>query len=541
MDRPLSPAPNGQLVRLLGLAFAGSDLVFEVDAQGLITFALGAAERVTGRPEKQLVGLSWTEIVAPEEADLLQALQQSVAEGERQGPLRVAMREIGSSKRKRSSMLSVFRLPHNQQRLSCALSLGPPPSTHQQTDKWGLMEPEAFAGAAAALIEEAQDAGLPVRMDLVELAGLAAKMKSMAPVDAAATRRRLAAAFRAEAYQGVGASEVAADRYAVLRGGNASADRVAERLKAATGPGISPLVAELPLPPDAEDPTMKAVRYALDRFIEAGPAAAQEGFAASVQRTVEDTTRFQSVLSEGCFDLAYQPIVYLSDRRLHHFEALARFDADKSPADTIRLAEELDLILDFDLAVAKSVGKVLTAHPDVKVAINVSAISLMQPRFVQILSKDLLADSKLRKRMLLEITETRRLDDLGRAKAAIEALGRAGYVVCLDDFGAGAASLDYLRRLPFAYAKIDGRFIQQLGSSSRDAIILKHIVALCRDLGVYTIAEMIETRQTAEAARSLGVDLGQGWAFSKPLPEPVWGQETPSVSARRRGEREDWS
>lgn len=529
------------MLRLLGLAFAGADLVFEVDAHGRIGFALGAAERLTGRAEKDLVGLSWTDILAADETELLNALQLGVVEGERQGPLRVGLQPSETAKRKRRAMLSVFRLPNNDQRLSCALSLGPASMSEQRTDRWGLMEAASFASVAAAMIEEAQGAGLPVRVDLVELEGLGAKMKAMAPADAQAMRARLAAAFRAEAYQGVGAAELSADRYALVRNSGAPAERVAERLKRAAGTNISPVVAELPLPSDPIGETAKAMRYALDRFIADGPTEAAKGFAASVRRTVEDAARFKAILAERSFQLAYQPIVRLSDGKLHHFEALARFDNQVSPAETIRLAEELDLILDFDLAVAACVSEVLTRHPDVRIAANVSGLSLMQPRFVARLTDDLAPDSKSRGRMLLEVTETKQLGDLDAAKAVIERLNLFGYVVCLDDFGAGAASLDYLRRLPVAHVKIDGRFIQKLHANSRESVILKHVVALCRELGIGTIAEMIETRGAGEIARRLGVELGQGWAYSEPLPEPVWaGAEAPVVT-RRKGETVDWS
>jgi EAL domain-containing protein (putative c-di-GMP-specific phosphodiesterase class I) len=382
---------------------------------------------------------------------------------------------------------------------------------------------------------------LPVRVDLVEMEGLGAKMKAMAPADADAMRARLAAAFRAEAYQGVGAAELSADRYALLRGGNAPAERVAERLKRAAGPNISPVVAELPIPADSVGQTVKAMRYALDRFIADGPSEAAKGFADSVRKTVEEAARFKAILTEGGFQLAYQPIVRLTDTRLHHFEALARFDNDVSPADTIRLAEELDLIVDFDMAVARCVGEVLAGRPDARIAVNVSALSLMQPRFIESLTSDMARDANSRRRMLLEVTETKQLEDLDAARKIIERLSQVGYVVCLDDFGAGAASLDYLRRLPVAYVKIDGRFIQKLHVDSREAVILKHVVALCSELKIGVIAEMIETRSAGEIARGLGVELGQGWAFSEALPEPVWaGPEAPAI-ARRKGERVQWS
>ncbi len=525
------------MLSLLGLAFAGADFVFEVDDLGEIAFALGAAERLTGQADTGLIGQPWARIFSPDESELLDALLRSVGPGERQGPLRLALRDRPSAP-KRHAMLSVFRLPQNARRLSCALSLGPAAVGDQSVDRFGLIDPLSFPSAAEALINEAQSAGLPVRMHLVELSGFHAETEAMKPDAAQATKRRLAAALRAEAYQGVGAAEVAIDRYAVLRGAGGSAERFSERIKAATGQNVSPVISELALAADGGTLHHRAMRYALDRFIEDGPAAAAQGFSAAVQRTVRETAEFKNRLAEGAFQLAYQPVVRLSDGGLHHFEALTRFEADASPAQAIRLAEELDLIFELDIAVAKSVARVLAKRPSARIAVNVSALSLMQPRLLAAFTTDLVPDPAIRRRMFIEVTETKKLHDLTAAQAVIEQLCRAGYVVCLDDFGAGAASLDYLRRLHVAYVKIDGRFIQQLHAEPRDAIILKHIVALCGELGISTIAEMIETPETADIARNLGVELGQGWAFAKPLPEPVWEG---AQRAHRRGEVVQWS
>ena len=142
--------------------------------------------------------------------------------------------------------------------------------------------------------------------------------------------------------------------------------------------------------------------------------------------------------------------------------------------------------------------------------------------------------------MLLEITETRLIDDLDRANQLIGKLRAAGHVVCLDDFGAGAASLDYLRKLDVDFVKIDGRYIQTMEAGSKDATIVKHVVQMCAELGMQTIAEMIETQETADLVKSLGVNLGQGWVYAKALPTPVWEPSSSSSTRRRSGSREEW-
>jgi EAL domain-containing protein (putative c-di-GMP-specific phosphodiesterase class I) len=77
---------------------------------------------------------------------------------------------------------------------------------------------------------------------------------------------------------------------------------------------------------------------------------------------------------------------------------------------------------------------------------------------------------------------------------------------------------------------------------SRDALVVKHLVALCQELGVATIAEMVETEDVARLSRDLGVELGQGWAFSKPLETPRWSPPPPppKPARTRAGAREVW-
>lgn len=530
-------------VRLLGLAFAGADLVFEVTNQGEITFALGAAERLTGLSDTALIGKRWESLVGDDDADLLSALLTGLQPGERQGPLRVTLKSPKAGRLTRYGSLSVFRLPQLGDRVSCALSLGAPGGMDQVAPQTGaLMAPENFTTAATQMLAEADRAGLALRLDLVEMNGLADSLSSLSPEAAEQARKRMAATLRAESYAGLGAAEIAQDRFALVRTATSSNQRLEERLGQATGGTVKPQTAQLPLTAGSVSQNMRAMRYALDRYLEDGPEAAAKGFGAAVEQTVRETTRFKSILADSAFQLAYQPVVSLSDTKLHHFEALARFEANASPADTIRLAEELELISEFDMAVVKGVQKALmTAPKGTRIAANISAHSLMLPRFFDDLVGVTALTPSMRPRMLLEVTETRLIDDLDRANQLISQLRALGHVVCLDDFGAGAASLDYLRKLEVDFVKIDGRYIQTMAAGSRDAVIVKHVVQLCAELGMSTIAEMIETRETADLVKSLGVNLGQGWVYAKALPEPIWQPSPSSAGAvRRSGAREEW-
>jgi EAL domain-containing protein (putative c-di-GMP-specific phosphodiesterase class I) len=523
--------------RLLGAAFAACDLMFEVDGEGMITFALGSTQGLAARADGSLEGQCWRNLFSVDDQHLLAALLRSVGRAERKGPLAVTLAPESPEIPGQPAMLSVFRLPDRPgDPLSCAL-------TFHGLSGWGggdhehLASKEEFGDTARRLMREAEDAGLSLRVDLVQVDGLAAETGAGGDI----LRQRVTATLRANAYNGEGAAEVAPDRFAVLRPTSASAADLDEQLREVAGGAVKPVVASLALNAASVDENIRALRYALDQYIEAGAKEASLNFGAVVQKTAREAAKLKSALASRAWSLVYQPVVALKEGALHHFEALARFEPGASPAPSICLAEELGLIADLDLAVARKVVEVLVRHkPPLEIAANISAASLMQPAFQKALAALTDHDQRLRPRLLLELTETHCLTDLEAANRAIQGLRRLGHRVCLDDFGAGHASLDYVRRLEVDFIKFDGRYIRALTAGSRDEVILKHMVGLCRELRIETIAEMIETEETARLAEGIGVGLGQGWFFAKPGAELAYPPPSAAMPARRKGEVVSW-
>lgn len=534
-------AAQDQKLKILGLAFAGSDLAFEVAPSGVIQLALGAVEQVAGVSHAAINGMDWSGLVCEDDQGLLASLL-NLAPGERRGPLRVALKPRKAGEASRFASLSVFRLPGNDDGLSCAISLGAPASDGVTRNAQGLLDRDVFDQSTAAILEDAKRAGQPVRLALVELQGLTTALSALSAEAALASRKKVAAALRLESHSGLGACEIAEDRFAFLKGSGDTAAKVNQRLLLACGDGVTPVTTEMALESDQADQGLKAVKYALGRYMETGAAETASGFEDMLARTARETARFKSTLAAGAFTIVYQPIIDLGRDISHHFEALARFEGADGPAATIELAEEMGLIIDFDLAIAKAVTKVLRqAEPSLKIAINLSAISLMTPRYVETLMAMTGSDARLRRRMLLEVTETQKLHDLPQANRVLAALRKHGHPVCLDDFGAGAATLDYLSHLEVDFLKIDGRYIQGLDTRPRDTLVVKHLAALCQEMGVMAIAEMVETEETAKTLRALGVPLAQGWHYGKPAAKPVWTPpNTAAPAARRVGAVEQW-
>lgn len=519
-DRPDS-APAGERLRYLGLAFAAADVLLEIGPDGAIAFAAGATARLFGTASaRDLQARRLSDLLVKEDGELLATILPTFSSGERLGPLRVTVASPSGTGGV-AVHLSLIRLPARPAVVSCAIGLASGmPLTQVRRNAQGMIDGDVFGGLAEAALQDASSAQTPIRLDLLELPGLDRLLTEAPEQRAAELRGRLAAALRAESLEGVGGAALTANRFALLRSDGASVQGLVTRVKDALGAELETRTAAIVLGGPTVTQELLGLRYALDRFIEAGPAAAEAGFAASLSRTAAQVEGFRSMLAKGNFRLVYQPVVDLASNVTHHFEALARFEGVASPAETIMMAEQLELIADFDLAVFQRAARTLRKMRT-KVAVNVSAVSLGQPGFVEALLAEVGGDRDLSSRLLIELTETRALNDLDAARSQLCSLRAAGHVVCLDDFGAGAAGLEYLRHLDVEFVKLDAQYVRSAESNPREAAIVAHVGALCRQLGVSTIAEAIETPATAAFIFGLGVQLGQGWHFGRPAAQPT--------------------
>lgn len=531
-SRQVSGAPS--MLQLLACVFASADMVLEVAKDGRIVFGTGAGGQLVGRQAESLAGERFVDLIDAADMDLVEAVLHDLRPGERRGPFKIG---LAGRNGVQAAALSVFQMPERSG-VAAALSLWQPSPTEMQVDAAGLTSREDFETAALGLLKHAEQTGSPLHVDLLEFTGLAPALAAMDPEAAETARRKLAAVLRAASYGGAPAADLGSERFAMLRSGPGGPEALAQRIRELAGPGVEMSSGELALDPASPGESLRAIRYALDRCIEDGPSAAALGFDAALRQTVADSKRFKEMIRDGRFELVYQPVVDLRTRGVHHYEALTRFEGGGGPAATIKLAEELGLVVEFDLTIVRNVaGALRESPPDVRIAANISAFSLESPGFVDEIIFTTAAFPALRPRLMLEVTESHRLSDLAVANAHIQRLRAVGHVVCLDDFGAGSASLDYLRELEADIVKFDGRFVRSLDSRPRDVTLLRRLSELCAELGVATVAEMIETEDVAQRVAGLGVRLGQGWLFGRPGPRPAL---PPAQAARRQGAAETW-
>ncbi|HUA75866.1 MAG TPA: EAL domain-containing protein [Solirubrobacteraceae bacterium] len=234
--------------------------------------------------------------------------------------------------------------------------------------------------------------------------------------------------------------------------------------------------------------------------------------------------RLRRALADDLFVLHYQPIVSLADGTVSHYEALVRL-ADEpdgaviGPASFLPAAERYGLIRAIDgMVLEQAVAQLATDSR--RVAINLSAVSVTDPGMLAQIERALDRHGVDPRRLVVEVTETASISDMGRASSFCAGVQQLGCAVALDDFGAGFGSFHYLKHLPFTYLKIDGDFIRGLPRSAHDQLVVRALVGLVREMGQQTIAEFVGDRETLELLREYGVDYAQGFEVGRPAPLP---------------------
>ena len=240
------------------------------------------------------------------------------------------------------------------------------------------------------------------------------------------------------------------------------------------------------------------------------------------RREVESELRL--ALQREELTIFYQPIIDLETGRIRAFEALVRwFHPEKGelrPDEFIPVAEESGAIITLGNWITLQAARAATAWPDdVTIAVNLSPVQIKAPgAALAILSA--LREAKLDpSRLELEITETVLLDHSPNTENFIAELGRAGVRFALDDFGTGYSSLGYLHKYPFSKIKVDRSFVSGLNAGKKSDAIIRAVSGMAKTMGMEIVAEGLETIDQVSAVRDAGCTLGQGYYFSRAVPD----------------------
>ncbi len=521
--------------RLLGFAFANADLLLEVEKDGAVVFATGAVTEFSRLPT--LTGVNVSALFEGTGAIKLLARLGALPAGGRAGPLKLKLADG------RDVQASLCRLPQNGERVSCTLSWPGPfkqPKPGALDAATGLEDFESFLDAVG---ETAGTNATLALIDVPELAKpeharehgeglLGAIARAVKSVGGRAAGRLGETSFGVLGPAGTSKLNLAQIVRKKLSDGHHAVPEISEALVSLSGKGLT------------DEQRMLSLRYCVSRFA-SGQHGGKPGddlgdvFRNMVAETQARAEALTETVAKSAFHFVYQPIVNLKTGVLAHCEALVRFTSGAGAGETVRFAEALGISEPFDLAVAAKVIREVEHSPEARVAFNLSGRTLGDPMTFGLISGLLAQKRGLKSQLLVEITETAEITDLAAANAAVQSLRGMGFHVGIDDFGAGAASLQYLHAMLVDFVKFDGALIAKLGASQREDRLLSGIVALCTELGVETIAECIESDAQMRRARDMGFTLGQGHYFGKGAPEIAVSKSEQRVG-KRKGVQVSW-
>jgi diguanylate cyclase (GGDEF)-like protein/PAS domain S-box-containing protein len=226
------------------------------------------------------------------------------------------------------------------------------------------------------------------------------------------------------------------------------------------------------------------------------------------------------------FVLHYQPKIDLETDVMTGAEALIRWVHPErgliGPKDFVPVAEACGLIVPIGQWVLREACRQARAwidegHRPIAVAVNISAVELRDPRFLERVGRALY-DTRLDAHYLqLELTESSLMQHPQSSAPALQALKALGVQVAIDDFGTGYSSLSYLHQFPVDVLKIDQSFVHAISADPVATAIVRAVITIGKSLGQRVIAEGVETEEQVAFLRTQGCGEGQGYYFSRPL------------------------
>ena len=526
--------------RFVAFAFASSDALVELDDNRCITYAVGAVHWLAGKSADALIGTPFIDLVTKEDQAFLKAAYSTAVKQSRFGPVEVSL--LGSGGKPQRVALFASHLPDRANRLFLALSarrITPQTSTLHNVDRddeTGLLDKESFADVAMEVLKGAGGQDKNYSMTLLSMDGLQNLEKRLDKNAAEELMTEVSAYLQVNSVNGESASRIDDNQFGIVH--DASVDvstleqTISERALEADpeGKGLSVNSSTIELEADdqiSDEDAARALVYSINKFSEQPGdftvSALNDGYKQMLDETVVKIAEFKAMIQAGRFDVVFQPIVDLKTRKVHHSEALVRFHDSEpgvSPFALITFAEEVGVIGEFDLAMCQRVIKKITQANDhgheLHVAVNLSGRSLEDKSFLHAFGELLSKHEGIRTQLMFEVTESAEIIDLDSTNNLISGLREKGHHVCLDDFGAGAAAFQYLRALDIDFVKIDGMYVREALVKANGKSFLRAMATLCSDLGIDTIAEMVEDEEVAGFLIESGVRYGQGYLFGKP-------------------------
>lgn len=518
--------------RFVAFSFAAADILLELDDAGVVSFVSGASSRLGGvgpnASSATVLNHPFLSHVAETDHAFVTALLRRIRVGGKMTP--VTVRFNGPDGEPLPAMLGGCRLPTNPGVLYLTVTFISPGLGGVANETPALPGRRDFETVVERKLHQSMSIGQPVSLTYLLLDGMTAYQRQGGNT-ADQLLSTLSSYLRANSLGGDGVGALSDDRYAVIHGRDVETETLRRGVSKITRDHAEDAIevsAESVTLDDggvAESDAVRALLYSLRQFESHDGAGLKlqsviDAARQTLKKTVPRIAEARSVISARGFELAFQPIVDLSNREIKHFEALSRVKGFPSVQEFILFIEDTGMIEEFDMAVLDSTLRTLAfeARDDWRphVAVNISARSLGSDSFLPRLNQVLRPYKDLVPQLLFELTETTFIKDFASANRRLQQLRSFGNKVCMDDVGAGGTSFESLRSIQVDYAKIDGALVKGSHTSARTRRLLESVMQYCEHAKIDVIAEFIENEDDEDLVRSFGVGYGQGNRYGKP-------------------------
>ncbi|HNQ92388.1 MAG TPA: EAL domain-containing protein [Alphaproteobacteria bacterium] len=519
--------------RFLAFAFAAADMLVEVDQSGKIIYASGAVTAITGTDENKLIGMEFTKLFRKEDIPFIETMTSDSKLKTKQGPYLVKIESLNTGTSAKNVFISGF-VPQKDGPVYLALTLADALLSFMEFSKNKQLENipslNEFEHILRKKMQGMVDSNQPVDVQLLQLDGIRANAQKLDSNSWEGLTAAIARLVMESSIDGETAVKVDDEKYMILKDAKDTDNdiqkkimEIAKQYNIEDTLNIQSKTIEGQLDTLSARETSRAILYTIKKMEKDGLEAVGDDLKASFNTFLEENankiSNLKRIISHQDFKLNFQPINNINDKSISHHEVLVRFDSQTSPYELITMGEDIGMAPDMDLAICRQALKYadMNRKKEIgKLAVNLSGLSIQSEIFTKKLLATLDEYPEAAKHLMFEITESSEIKDLEKVDSYIQKIRKKGYAVCLDDFGAGAASFQYLHKLNVDGIKIDGSYVRNITESPRDASMVKNLTQMCHEMSVYVVAEMIETEEQAALLEELGVDKGQGWLYGRP-------------------------
>jgi EAL domain-containing protein (putative c-di-GMP-specific phosphodiesterase class I)/PAS domain-containing protein len=517
--------------RFIAFAFAGADLLLEMDEDDKVAYSIGAGEALYGITDEELLGRPLTDFVFQRDR---KTFGDAVLRLKNSGRLdHTPITVVGPNGAISRMRMAGIKLPQFPKGYHLVMSrVAPLATAAEQTDQ--TADPRVrFVEMVRSRLNEGNRLGEDYALTLFDLS--ASDFAQCEPAIVQSFLSTVMHTLEQCSIRGNSAGLLHDQAFGLVHDDRVTAQAVQQRLSEVVrqfggkikGTALKMQTATLDMDDKSlsEEDIGKALTFIVSGFLREGARFTIRSLAEGAKVALEDTLvrvrNFRRMIKGDRLVFLFQPMINIHTGGVLAYEAFGRISHDKglfSPDHIIPFATEAGVIGEFDLMAVKKALETMRAaeiSAVVSVAVNVSGTSLGNPAFYHALVKILEEHKPQLARLVVEITDVDRIYNLDEARRLLARIKRMGVRISLDDFGRGGATFDILKLLPADFVKIDSAYIRN-ANEKRGRSVLKALTSLAHDIGMTAIGECIEDGQMLDILRDVGIDYGQGYLFAAP-------------------------